>query len=297
MPFVSIGISFYNAETTLLDAVRSVFMQTHQNWELILVDDGSTDKSLSIAQTIKDPRVRVYSDGKNKKLAARLNQIIDLAKYDFIARMDADDLIDPSRIEKQLRVLTERNDIDLVSTGVLSLNDNNKPVGVRCVALGHKVTAKNLLTGNSGIVHASVLARKSWYQRNYYREDYPAAEDSELWVRAYSSSDLNVFFIPEPLYFYREDGNVTKSKLLRGYKLGRRIIIESAKHGFSFRLKFYIYARNYFKSLVVFLLSSFHGLEVLRNKRNSVAPSVSEFDNYNYVLKSIKEYSLPVSSS
>src|SRR5690554_4188978 len=93
LPSVSIGIPFFNAEAYLLDAIKSVFAQTHQNWELILLDDGSTDRSLEIARSIDDPRVRVYSDGQNKHLAARLNEIARLARYEYLARMDADDLM------------------------------------------------------------------------------------------------------------------------------------------------------------------------------------------------------------
>jgi glycosyltransferase involved in cell wall biosynthesis len=74
---VSIGISFYNCERFLPDAIRSVFAQTYQDWELILVDDGSTDRSLEIARSVNDPRVRVISDG--------LNQLISESSYDFIA--------------------------------------------------------------------------------------------------------------------------------------------------------------------------------------------------------------------
>ena len=89
---ITIGIPFYNAEAYLADAIRSVFAQTYEDWELILIDDGSTDNSLAIARSVDDPRVRVYSDGKNKKLASRLNELTQLATYEFIARMDADDV-------------------------------------------------------------------------------------------------------------------------------------------------------------------------------------------------------------
>ena len=125
--FVSIGIPFYNAENFLLDAIRSVFAQTHKKWELILLDDGSEDRSLEIAQSIKDPRVRVYSDGKNKKLASRLNEIVKLAKYDIIARMDADDLMSPYRIKKQVEILAQNPHLDLISTGIYSVDDSFKP--------------------------------------------------------------------------------------------------------------------------------------------------------------------------
>jgi glycosyltransferase involved in cell wall biosynthesis len=72
---MTIGIPFYNAEAYLGDAIRSIFAQTYHDWELILVDDGSTDRSLEIARAVRDPRVRVISDGQNRRLPYRLNQI------------------------------------------------------------------------------------------------------------------------------------------------------------------------------------------------------------------------------
>ena len=95
---VTIGIPIFNAEATLLETVQSVISQTVRDWELILIDDGSRDGSLAIANSIQDPRIRVLSDGVNKGLPARLNQIVDEAKYDLIMRMDADDLMHPQRL-------------------------------------------------------------------------------------------------------------------------------------------------------------------------------------------------------
>src|SRR3990172_8588478 len=95
IPLLTIGISFYNAERTLGDAIRSVFAQNICEWELILIDDGSKDRSLNIAKAIVDPRVRVISDGKRMTLAPRLNQIAALAKAPLLARMDADDFMHP----------------------------------------------------------------------------------------------------------------------------------------------------------------------------------------------------------
>ena len=92
-PLLTVGIPFHNNEKTLLDAIRSIFSQTFQDWELILVDDGSTDDSLKLALSVEDPRVRVLpSDDQNRLLAARLNEITQAARGEFIARMDADDL-------------------------------------------------------------------------------------------------------------------------------------------------------------------------------------------------------------
>jgi glycosyltransferase involved in cell wall biosynthesis len=211
---ISIGIPFYNAETFLLNAIKSVFAQTYTDWELILIDDGSTDNSLKIANSIDDPRVRVYSDGKNKKLATRLNEIVKLAKYDLIARMDADDLMSPTRLEKQIQILNENPQIDLVTSGLFSITDDLEPVGVRW---HHNtfITFDEILNKTScGIVHAAILGRKKWFLRNKYNESLIIAQDFELWVRTYHKSDLNIFLIQEPLYYYREESSATAKKCL-----------------------------------------------------------------------------------
>lgn len=267
-PPVSIGISFYNAESTLLDAIRSIFSQSYQNWELILVDDGSTDHSLEIAKSIDDPRIRVYSDGKNLRLAARLNQITKLAKYDFIMRMDADDLISPVRLEKQLNLLLTQPDIDLVATGICSLNDEYEPMGIRCVAENHTITASRLLSGSAGIPHASIMGRRVWFERNPYKESMIKSQDTNLWVRSYSKNDLSIAFLREPLYYYREDGNITKQKLLQAYAMGRHTIIYDAKDKFNFPLKSKVFIKNLFKTVIIKYFSKFGILQFLRNRRN-----------------------------
>ena len=197
---VTVGIPFFNAEATLLDAVRSVFAQTHRHWELILLDDGSTDRSLDIARSIDDPRVRVYSDGRNKRLGARLNEIARLARFSVVARMDADDLMSRDRIARQLRVLASEAELDLVSAGVVSMSDAYEPLGMRCVAQDHRISTKAVLAGGSGIVHAAVLGRRDWFLRNSYDESVKVNEDGNLWIRAYAKRDLKIKVLPEPLY-------------------------------------------------------------------------------------------------
>ena len=124
---ITVGIPIYNAAAYLSDSIKSVLMQTFQDFELILVDDGSSDNSLKIAREFaaKDDRIRIIADGENKKLPARLNQIVREAKYDFIARMDADDLMDPNRLARQFEVIQKSN-IDLVTTGMYSIGKNNE---------------------------------------------------------------------------------------------------------------------------------------------------------------------------
>lgn len=265
LPPVTIGIVFYNAASTLLDAVRSVFAQTHQDWELILLDDGSTDQSLEIAQSIKDPRVQVLSDGQNKRLGTRLNQITQIAKHDFIARMDADDLMTPDRIEKLLNALVTSNKYDLVSCGTYSISWTKSLRGHRGkVELNYSFNG--LLNKSQQFLHAGLVARKSWYQRNHYQDSLPAGEDALLWLTAVKSGDFRAMSIAEPLYMYREEGNVVAWKLLAAYRIERSriaLLIPST----AFRL-FYI-AKSLAKTLIVWCMTHSGLLIYLLKLRNS----------------------------
>ena len=167
-PLISIGIPFYNAEKYLKFAIQSVITQSYQNWELILVDDGSSDNSLEVAQefALKDARIRVICDGRNKKLPYRLNQLVVESKGEFIARMDADDVMHPERLEKQLAFLENNKNFDLVSSGLISINNFNQVKGYRCVS--ELYSDFNVPKLSYPIVHPSVMARKSWYLRNQY---------------------------------------------------------------------------------------------------------------------------------
>lgn len=263
---ISIGIPFYNCEDFLADAIKSILAQSYKDWELILIDDGSTDRSLEIACSFQDSRIRVISDGQNKKLPFRLNQIIEAAKGDYIARMDADDMVDPYRLEKQIEILLKHKDVDLVSTGVASISNDNQIRGIR--TYNNCILSKyDIVSGNIGIVHASILARKSWYLRNKYREGI-IAEDYELWNRAFFNSDLKCYKLAEPLYYYREDGNVTSVKLLRAYRNQISIISEYKKYISNFDY-LRINIKMYFKVLVVYILNFTGMLDILLTRRSN----------------------------
>lgn len=294
LPPITIGIPFYNAESTLLDAVRSVFAQTHQDWELILQDDGSTDKSLELARSIKDPRVKVYSDGQNRQLAARLNEISGLASHDYIARMDADDLMSPERIERQLKVLVSNPKLDMVSTGICSLTDSHEPVGVRGVPCSHIISARSLLLGGSGIVHASLLGKRAWFLRNSYREDMRTGQDANLWVRAFGKDDLVVGFISDPLYYYREDGNVVIKKLIAAYRQLLRTISEDAGPIFSSRDKVQCYFILIIKIIGVIVLDKTGLLRLLRRKRNKNSLTHQEKIRIKKNIEYVRSAQLPI---
>lgn len=297
LPAITIGIPFYNAEATLLDAVCSVFAQTHQDWELILLDDGSTDRSLELARSICDSRVRVYSDGRNRHLAARLNEITQLARYDFIARMDADDLMSPFRLEHQLDVIVSQPDVDLVTTGICSLNDDCEPLGMRCVSSSHSITPDGLLSGKSGIVHPAIIGRRAWFLRNPYNENISRGQDTNLWVRAFSLGDLKVYFVRDPYYYYREDANVSKDRLLAAYKSVLYTIFNDAKHHFGMGTRVRAFAATVAKLLSVRLLDRLGRLDVIRSRRNSSSVTPEEYKRLVKEIEEIRGLALPLNQN
>ena len=197
---ITIGIPIYNAEPYLEAAIKSVLVQSYRNWELILVDDGSKDNSFKIAKQYEqqDKRIRVISDGLNRKLPARLNQIIREAKGKYIARMDADDIMHPQRLQRQFEILENHPNIDVLGTNAYVIDENNLVFGIRY---------KNHvgLSKVEHFIHPTIMGKKQWFLDNPYDEKAIRIEDAELWYRTKSFS--NFMITNEPLLFYREFGN------------------------------------------------------------------------------------------
>lgn len=265
---ISIGIPFYNAEAYLEDAIKSVLAQTFQEWELILVDDGSSDGSLDIAKKYEqlDSRVRVISDGLNKKLPTRLNEIIKEAKFDFIARMDADDLMDVERLEKQYAFLSANPEYDLVTTGMYSIDQSNEVLGKR-LPENRIMQANEILGGLTNLLHASMLAKKEWCLRNPYREDNALAEDYELWLSAAIKNDLKYNVLQEPLYYYREVENVKKEKMIKGYNTQIEVINRYYAGVISNNLKNKIVFKFELKKIIVKIFNFFNLMFILQMRR------------------------------
>ncbi len=221
---VTIGLPVYNAEHTLADAVRSVFAQSFYDWELLIFDDGSSDGSPYIAQSIKDSRVKFFSDGKRRRLPYRLNQIARIASGKYLARMDADDLMHPSRLQEQVAYLDRHPETDIVDTGVIAIDENCVPWGKRGITrekhLPLKVLRKTVLN------HATCLGRTSWFRANPYNESLARAQDRELWCRTYAGS--NFAGINKPLYFVRESSHPPTQAYRDSCRYARKI---ASMHG------------------------------------------------------------------
>jgi glycosyltransferase involved in cell wall biosynthesis len=222
LPKLTVGISLKNPGRFLIFAVQSVFAQTYQDWELLLLDDASTDGSLEFATSLADDRVRVLSDGQSRSLAIRLNEMIHMARGEYFVRMDADDLMHPLRLQKQLDFLQQASEDTVLGTWAYSLSHDNVVLGIRKPVNRQKTGFAARLS----FIHPTVMAPVRWFRRNPYLETPVAhwSEDAELWCRATGHSRFVT--LQEPALFYREPSALSFEKSLGMYHASMNILQE-----------------------------------------------------------------------
>lgn len=199
-PLISIGIPCYNAERYVDYAIRSIIAQSYTNWELLIIDDGSTDGTLNKLKSYQDSRIKIFLDGENKGISYRLNQLIDYAKGEYFARMDADDIMFPERLSKQLELLQADPKIDVVGSTAIVIDNSNRVLGKR----GERMSSTSLknVFAHALFIHPSVMGKMNWFRKYKYVNDLQGVEDYDLWCRSYK--DSHFFLMEEPLIFYRD---------------------------------------------------------------------------------------------
>ena len=195
-------MSVYNGEKYLKEAVESILNQTFRDFEFIIIDDGSTDGTSEIIARYEkaDDRIRVYHQ-ENRGLVASLNRGCQLAKGEYIARMDADDISLPERLEKQVEFLNAHPDIGVLGTWMELINENSVPQNKVRVPTSPWLIGWSLIFANC-MVHSSVMMRRDIVEQlGFYRPEALHAEDYDLWARI--SSITKLANIPEVLLRYR----------------------------------------------------------------------------------------------
>lgn len=212
-PRISVVMSVYNGEKYLEEAIQSILRQTYQDFEFIIVNDCSTDKTSEILKSFKDSRIKVINNPENMGLTKSLNKGVKNAKGKYIARMDADDISLPHRFETQIKFLEENPEYALVGSSFYQIDDTGKTVFWTKVLIRDAEIRRDLKRQN-WFGHGSVLIRKSAFiECNGYDEDFKYAQDYDLWLRI--SERFKIANIEEPLYCWRlsTDGiTITKKK-------------------------------------------------------------------------------------
>lgn len=228
IPVVSIALPVFNGARTLPLALQSILQQSFKEWELIVLDDGSTDESLFIAKNCIDPRIRVVADGRNVGLPSRLNQAIDLARGRFFARMDADDVAFPQRLERQVEYLLHDKSTDLLGTGALVFRADGEVCGQFPFRSAHAEICARPWAGFY-LPHPSWMGRIEWFRKYRYRTSAVRAEDQDLLLRSYERSKFAA--LPDVLLGYRQDSVQLRAVLTGRYSLTKAILKHLANNG------------------------------------------------------------------
>jgi glycosyltransferase involved in cell wall biosynthesis len=201
-PRVSVVIPAYNAEDYLSEALDSVITQTYRDIEIVVVDDGSSDRTSGILERYSrlDDRMIVHRQ-PNGGVVAALNRGVALARGEFIARMDADDIALPHRLERQVGFLDDHPAVAVVGGAVILVNDKNEEFH-RVAPPASDALIKAMLQDNSTMVHPAVLIRRDVMRAlGGYRAVVEYAEDYDLWLRIAERHELAN--LQEPVLRYR----------------------------------------------------------------------------------------------
>lgn len=212
VPLVSVIMSMRNGASTVGAAICSVVSQTLRDWELIVIDDGSSDKGAIIVEGFRDERIRLVREPSSAGLAARLNQAVSLARGEFIARMDADDISFPERLSRQVVHLREHPELDLLGCGAVVFRNGGELVGEMPIGVRHHDVAGRPFVGFP-LPHPTWCGRAIWFRNNPYNAKLRYAEDQDLLLRSFRHSGLGA--LDTVLLGYRQEELALK-KLLPG---------------------------------------------------------------------------------
>lgn len=220
-PLVSVIMSAYNAEKYISQTIQSVLDQTFADFEFLIFNDGSKDRTEDIIRSFNDGRIKLVNQ-QNIGLTKTLNKALALAQGEYIARMDADDICEPPRLEKQVSFLNSHPEISLCGTWAKMIDADGNYIKNYNVPIKHYDIKKRLLL-HCPMIHPSVMFRRKIFEEiGGYDESFRFAQDYEYWTRIlakYQAANL-----PEYLINYRVfEQNITKSNNLTVRLLGIKI--------------------------------------------------------------------------
>lgn len=200
-PLVSVVIPAYNAARTLTATVESALAQTVQDFEIVIVDDGSRDATLEVARSIADPRVRVLSQANGGAAAAR-NTGVRAATGEYVALLDADDLWLPHKLERQLTVLESAPGVDAVQCGALFVNDELELIDIRpCTDTGRSFVETLLFENLPAFLSALVVRRDRLIEVGMFDAGLEILEEWDMALKM--ARYCNMRSVEEPLVKYR----------------------------------------------------------------------------------------------
>ena len=210
-PRVTMIMPVYNAARYLEESIGSLRAQTFSDWELLAIDDGSTDDGAAVLTRLAaaDPRVRVLHNPNNQGLTFTRNRGLDAAHGEYVGWLDADDVALPTRLEKQVRFLDRHWDFGMVGSWVEEIDSESRPNGARWILNAPPECIPALMLFRCYCAQSAMLLRRAEVGLDRYHADYPPAEDYEFNARL--SRRLRMWNLPEVLCLYRRHALSTSS--------------------------------------------------------------------------------------
>ncbi|MFN3193546.1 MAG: glycosyltransferase family 2 protein [Aureliella sp.] len=228
VPHVSVVMPAYNAGAYLLDAVASIVEQSYSNWELVVVNDGSTDGTSEMLNWFakQDSRIRVIHQA-NSGIVAALNHACQEAKAPLLMRMDCDDIALPNRMTEQVAVMHSNEDCVVVGGGILEFDCDGDPLCFNRLAQEHDEIVSALLQRRTGHFHPTTMIRaEAFHAVGGYRPQYEWVEDHDLWLRISELGELRN--VPDIVLCYRQHSkSVCWSRAQTQRELMNQLLAES----------------------------------------------------------------------
>lgn len=222
---ISILMPVKNVEEYIRDSIDSVLNQTYLEYELIILDD-SDDKTSEIVNSYSDERIKHIRFSGN--ISRKLNYGLQIAKYEYICRMDGDDIIDYKKIEKQINFLKENPVIDVIGTNYFCINESGDVLYEKKLPEFHQ-EIEFMMPVITSVLHSTIMLKKSKFlQITPYDETLTYAEDLDLFLK--SLNKIQFYNLQEPLYYYRIfDNRINVQNDKTSYLLGLKYLDEKLK--------------------------------------------------------------------
>ena len=200
-PELSVLVTAYNSELYIREAINSILNQTYTDYELIIIDDGSTDNTVSSIKSFNDNRIQFLSHSQNTGIARSRNQALELASGTYITFLDSDDIVHPQKFEKQIAFLKNNPDFGLVGSSVILINEQGTETG-RWKLAAKPETIPSIMLFHNYFVNSAVMFRKSLLNDIVYPEDLVIGEDYMMWFNLLQKAKgIN---LPKYLTSYRQ---------------------------------------------------------------------------------------------
>lgn len=259
----------YNGLPLIKASIASLQKQKYDNWECIIVDDGSTDGTSQYLDSIKDIRFVIHHLEKNSGRPVARQKALEMAKGKYIAMLDAEDLYNPKKIKRQVDILDNHPEYALVTTAMCSFGSKTENLYVRGASSDEIVD----FDGNSTPAHAPSLMRSEIAKKCKYNHSLKLGEDVDF-LEKYLCISGKYYRMHEVLYYYSELNSVSKDKIRKNYWL----YIWKYREQKNYK-KMFVYASKYFYSIIVFPFVSIDSILVKRG-RNATDEEHMQFNLY-----------------